>query len=141
MKNNKLKVVLDTNVLMVSILSQFRFYPIIEAVRNNEIQMCISNEILTEYTEILLTRYKPNFIEPLISALINLPNVHFYDPTFQWKLIYADADDDKFVDCTVASSADFLVTNDKHYNVLKTIDFPKINVINADDFLAILLSN
>ena len=31
-----------------------------------------------------------------------------------------------------------LVTNDKHFNVLKKVEFPKINVINIDTFKTIM---
>ncbi|MBC8180569.1 PIN domain-containing protein [candidate division KSB1 bacterium] len=46
-----------------------------------------------------------------------------------------DEDDNKFVDCAISSNADFIVTNDRHFNILKNIEFPKVNVINVDDFL------
>ena len=43
-------------------------------------------------------------------------------------------DDNKFVDCAFASNSDFIVSNDKDFNVLKTMDFPTINVINIMEF-------
>ena len=46
---------------------------------------------------------------------------------YNWRLITIDPDDNKFIDCAVAANADYLVTNDKHFNVLKEIDFPKVN--------------
>ena len=49
-----------------------------------------------------------------------------------------DKDDNKFADCAIAGNADYLVTNDSHFNVLKTIGFPKITIITIDEFLAIL---
>ncbi len=49
-------------------------------------------------------------------------------------MIQSDPDDNKFVDCAVAGNVDFLVTNDKHYNILKTIGFPPINVISLEEF-------
>ena len=62
------------------------------------------------------------------------------EPYFQLMLIEADLDDNKFVDCAFASNAHFIVTDDKHFNVLKTTDFPKIPVISAEDFLLLLKS-
>ena len=49
-----------------------------------------------------------------------------------------DEDDNKFSDCAVAGYADYLISNDKHFNILKTIDFPRIPVINAEKFLEII---
>ncbi len=31
-----------------------------------------------------------------------------------------------------------LVSNDKHFNVLKSVPFPQINVLKIDEFMAIL---
>ena len=38
----------------------------------------------------------------------------------------------------IAAGADYIVTNDKHFNVLKDIDFPKVNVIDIDTFKQII---
>ncbi len=59
-------------------------------------------------------------------------------PTYRFTLIVDDPDDDKFVDCAVAGNADFIVSHDKHYNVLKNIPFPKVNVIKIPEFKEIL---
>jgi len=56
-------------------------------------------------------------------------------------LITADLDDNKYVDCTIASGSDYLVTNDKHFNVLKDVDFPKIIVLNEDHFKEIFINS
>jgi len=42
------------------------------------------------------------------------------------------------VDCAIAGIADFIVTDDRHFKVLKKIPFPKVKVISADDFVEIL---
>lgn len=41
----------------------------------------------------------------------------------------------KFVDCAIVSNAKYIVTNDRHFNVLKEIDFPHVDVLNIDEFL------
>ena len=62
------------------------------------------------------------------------PNVKWIDRYYRWQLIKADPDDDKFADCAVAGRADYLVTEDKHFNVLREISFPKINVVGVEEF-------
>ena len=47
-------------------------------------------------------------------------------------------DDDKFVDCAVAGNADYLVTDDRHYRRFKDVEFPKLRVVTARQFLDIL---
>lgn len=34
----------------------------------------------------------------------------------------------------IAGNADCLITNDKHFDILKGVEFPKVNVISLDDF-------
>ena len=49
-------------------------------------------------------------------------------------LITVDPDDNKFVDCAISANAHYIVTNDHHYDVLKDIDFPKVNIVNIQQF-------
>lgn len=53
---------------------------------------------------------------------------------YRWNLIKADPDDNKFADCAIAGRADSLVTNDKHFKVLKDIDFPRVTVVTPEEF-------
>ena len=57
---------------------------------------------------------------------------------YRWNLITSDHDDDKFVDCALNAGADYLVTNDRHFNVLKSLDFPLIKVVDIETFTGIL---
>ena len=59
---------------------------------------------------------------------------------FYWSLIEHDKEDNKFCDLAVAGGADYLVTNDTHFNVVKLNSFPPINIVSAEEFLQILRS-
>ena len=48
-------------------------------------------------------------------------------------------DDNKFVDCAIAAGTKFIVTNDRHYNVLLSLGFPKVDIIRLDEALEQLL--
>lgn len=54
---------------------------------------------------------------------------------YNFNLIEADKDDNKFVDCAIAAHVKCIVTNDHYYDVLKTIPFPKVDVVRLVDFL------
>ncbi len=54
-------------------------------------------------------------------------------------LLENDPDDNKFVDCAIAGAADFIVTDDKDFNVLKNISFPKVAVLSSDEFLEMVI--
>ena len=53
-------------------------------------------------------------------------------------LIEADHDDDKFVDCAFAANAAFIVSDDKHFDVLKEMTFPQLLVLRLREFLVLL---
>ena len=98
-------------------------------------------EILNEYFEIMQRLINLEVAEYVIKTIINSSFVQFIDPYYHFGLIEADPDDNKFVDCAIAANAQFIVTNDHHYNVLHQIDFRKVNVINIDDFLDLVINH
>jgi predicted nucleic acid-binding protein len=59
-------------------------------------------------------------------------------PHFKWHLITADQDDDKFADCALNSGAACIVTNDRHFDVLKHLGFPPINVFDLQTFCGMI---
>ena len=54
---------------------------------------------------------------------------------YHFGLIKTDIDDNKFVDCAVAADAEYIVTNDKHFEILRDIPWPKLLVLRIDEFL------
>ena len=138
MKGNRLRVVLDTNVLVVSLPSHLKYHWVFERLLGHEYDLFVSNEILTEYHEQVVIRYGLNYSDSQLDFLLLLPNVHFVTPYYRWQLIERDPDDDKFVDCAVAANVDFIVTNDKHFEVLKKTHFPPVRVITLEEFQAVL---
>ncbi len=140
MKTSKPIVVLDTNVLLVSLPPRSPYYPIFGALVEGSYDLVISNEILTEYEEQIAARYDNQTVGYLLGVLGALPNVRRVTPFFRWQLIVNDPDDDKFVDAAVAANADLIVTNDRHFNVLTAVEFPKITICTAQFFRELLTS-
>ena len=95
----------------------------------------MSNEILEEYQEILEKQITLSVAENVVLLILNQKNVSFVDPHFRLGLITADPDDNKFVDCAFAAGADYLVSEDSHFNVLRTTPFPHINLVTLDEFM------
>ena len=98
----------------------------------------ISNEILTEYVEILGSMYSENTAKVVSEILLMADNVYLQEPFFKWALIEADPDDNKFADLAISANVDYLVTNDKHFNVLKNRDFLGVSVVDLDTFRKIM---
>nr|WP_157097930.1 hypothetical protein [Niabella ginsenosidivorans] len=62
-----------------------------------------------------------------------LPNVYFTQIYYRWQLL-RDEDDNKFADCYVAANAEYLLTHDAGFKILKLISFPSITVVSLDEF-------
>ncbi len=133
-KTNKLNVVLDTNVLLVSISPHSQYHWILEELIAGRFNLFITNEILCEYEEVIAQRYDQQLVNDLFELLIILPNVFKISPWFHWSFIINDPDDNKFIDCAVAGNVYCIVTHDRHFNILKKVDFPKIRICNISSF-------
>jgi uncharacterized protein len=130
--------VIDTNCLLVSIPPQSNYYWLYLAFKDSRFEWLISNEVLTEYEELLTLKYSATTANLVLSILSVAPNTIFREPYFKWNLINTDLDDNKFVDLAIAGNADYLVTNDRHFDPLKLIEFPKLNIVSISEFKNIL---
>ena len=127
-------VVVDTNCLLRMIPLRSKYRPAWESFLDGKYILCVSNEIVSEYMEILTAKVSSTFAENIVGAILRSPFVRRFDPQFHFNLIEADPDDNKFVDCAIIANADFIVSEDSHFRVLKTIPFPKVNVLTLDEF-------
>ncbi|MDR1895280.1 MAG: putative toxin-antitoxin system toxin component, PIN family [Prevotellaceae bacterium] len=133
-----MKIVLDTNCLLVAVKKYSDFYWLWQAFRNKKFVLCYTGEILNEYQEVL-SRYfsilvAKNTVEEILFSPNTLPVTVYYN----WQLITADPDDNKFVDCAISANANYIVSNDRHFNALKDINFPKVNLLTIDEFRAVI---
>lgn len=96
--------------------------------------LCVNTEILNEYEEIIAAKTSSEIAHNVVEAIARLHSTYFQDVYVHFGLITQDEDDNKFVDCAVASNAEFIVTNDKHFDVLKEIRWPKILVLTIKEF-------
>ena len=137
MKTNNIMCVIDTNILVASFAELSPIHWVFEKIRDHEIDISVTTDIIEEYAEMTAKFYSPQASKDLVELLISAGNVRQVIPYYQWHLISADPDDNKFVDCAICSEAAFILTHDKHFNILKDIDFPKVNVIKMHDFAAL----
>jgi len=128
-------VVIDTNCLLQIIARKSPYRPIWDAFLKGRYELCVSNEILDEYQEILGQQITLTIAENIVLLILNQENVQLVDPHFRMGLITADPDDNKFVDCAFAAGADYLVSEDSHFNVLRKTPFPLLNLVTLDEFM------
>ena len=102
------------------------------------ISLCVNTEILDEYEEVLTQKTTSEVAHNVVEAIARLHTTIFQDVYIHFRLIEQDVDDNKFVDCAVAADAEYIVTNDAHFNVLKEIEWPRLSVLTIQEFCSIL---
>ena len=132
------RIVLDTNCLLQSLPSKSPYHKIWTDILGGRISLCVNTEILDEYEEILSQKINSEVATNVVEAIARLHTTTYQEIYVHFSLIHDDEDDNKFADCAVASGAEFIVTNDKHYNILTKIPWPNIKVINIREFVKVL---
>ena len=134
-----MRIVLDTNCLIQSIPKRSPFRAVWDSILSGENILCVSNDIIEEYMEILQKFTDERTAALVVKTIIENPFVDFITPYYQFHLIQADPDDNKFVDCAIAAVARYVVTNDHHFDVLRLKNtFPMVDVINLKDFMELI---
>ncbi|MBR6843774.1 MAG: putative toxin-antitoxin system toxin component, PIN family [Bacteroidales bacterium] len=128
------RIVLDTNCLLQALPTHSPYHKIWTGVLCGDISLCVNTEILIEYEEILAQKSTKEIAHNVVEAIARLHTTQFQETYIHFGLIEQDVDDNKFVDCAVAADAEYIVTNDSHFNVLKEIDWPKVAIITIQEF-------
>jgi uncharacterized protein len=133
-----MRIVLDTNVLLVSASRRSALYSIFEAFIEGQYELCVTTDILLEYQEVLTRHVGIDFADEILRTITSASNTVMVTNYFQWDLIKEDPDDNKFVDCAISCGADFITTDDRHFQVLRFVPFPKVEVLSSSAFLIVL---
>lgn len=128
-----MKVVVDTNCLVVSIPKNNPEFWLYKAFRAELFDWYLSNEILMEYEEVLGRFYSPLTASLVTNILLTAPNVVLAEPFYKYGLIPQDPEDNKFVDLAISANVDYLLSNDRHFQSLKEIEFPKVQVVTLNE--------
>lgn len=131
-------VVIDTNCLLVSLPKRAESWWLFDALLNLAFQFGITTEILQEYEEVIGRTFAPEVGFNVVQTLVERQNAIHVNTYYNWSLIQSDPDDNKFVDCAIACNADYVITEDRHFQELDAISFPKIVRIGLSDFKQIL---
>jgi hypothetical protein len=129
-----IRVVIDTNVFVSSF---FGGNPkkVIDLWRSEEIMLCISNDILDEYIDVLqrVGLKDENEIEELLSLFAKGFNILFTTKTPKINAVKDDPHEDKFIECAVALKAEAIITGDR---ALKSMgEYMGIKILSPQEFL------
>jgi len=129
------RIVIDTNCLLAILPTKSPYHSVWTEFLANKLEICVSNEVLMEYEEVLSEKTSVFFADSIIQALLNKENLVRVSPVWRFNLISQDPDDNKFIDCAVCGRAEYLVSNDKHFNTLRDVDFPPITLVTIQEFV------
>ena len=133
------RIVLDTNCLIAILSRKGNYFPVWQGLHQGKYILCVSNDIIEEYEEILSAKTNATIASNVIQVILNSPFVEFINTYFHFHLIEQDKDDNKFVDCAIAANAQYIVSEDSHFKHLKNIPFPTVSVIRLGEFMNLLL--
>ena len=132
-----MRILLDSNIILVSISSRSPYHWVIEKLIQNEFELAVSTEILLEYVGVIEQKMNRQAAEITLDLPENLTNVVHIEPRFRWPLL-VDEDDEKFSNCYLAGNAQYIVTHDKGFQQLRKFEFPQFQIINLLEFQKIL---
>lgn len=128
-------VVFDTNILFSSIGWNGTPFLCVELARTGQIEAVSCREILDELADILARRlgFDPQLIQDTLADLLTFIRVVPIPGTL--KVITADPDDDKILECAVIAGASHIVSGDNRH-VLPLGNHAGIPILSAADYLA-----
>ena len=132
------RIVLDTNCLLMSIPRKSPYHQILLDFLAGKYLLCVSNEVVLEYEEILTRKVGSLVANNIINAILASSNTIFINPQKRYQLIKSDPDDNKFVDCAISANAKYIVSQDHHCDVIRFNPEFDFTAIDIDAFLAIL---
>ena len=130
-----MNIVIDTNVVISAILFGGAPGKLIDLWRTGRIRPLITQEILTEYIQVLAYP-KFKLSEDEINYIIHqeiLPYFTVVKSVPGPAIIKEDPDDDKFIQCAEAGNAKIIISGDQH--LLAQTSYKNINILTPNQFL------
>ena len=124
------RIVVDTNVLVSALIQRsYPFHILQELFSNDDIELCISDELFKEYFDVLNRRKFAGFADFISNAQTLLVDIEKravkYFPTVKLEIIN-DLDDNKLLELAETCKADFLITGNTKDFTLQTYKETKI---------------
>ena len=132
--------VFDTNILFSATGWKGRPYESLELARSGMVEGVTCQELLDELIEKLQSKLRFTSEQAHDSAIDFLSFLRPVPITGQLKVIAADPDDDKTVECAVVAAATHIVTGDRRH-LLPLGSFQGIQIVTAAQFLALVAAS
>ncbi len=131
-----MKVVLDTNALISSTLWAGSANKTLLLLIGKNAKLYTSRAIIEEYSEIVRREF-PQVIEKLPQLMGNiLSSSTIAEALVRLDVVKADEDDNRIIECAVASQAEFILTYDKH--LLKLKEYGGVKILTPENMRRLL---
>ena len=137
-KPEKPKIVLDSNVFISALVFGGKPREILDLAVKGLIEIAISDDILEEIKGVLEGKkfqFPARVTHALIREIEDLADI--VEPKGRIEAVLDDPQDNRVLECAVASGANGIVSGGSHLLALRT--FGKIKIMNPDEFLRALL--
>ena len=130
------KIVIDTNVIIAGLISRGILNLILnDLFIENKIQLCVSEELLAEYYDVLnrpkFNKYQ-DFLLRAESFLVEIENKAVkFDPKITLSLI-SDDDDNMILELADECEADFIITGNS--NDFTFLGYKKTKILNPKEY-------
>jgi putative PIN family toxin of toxin-antitoxin system len=130
-------VTFDTNILLSGVGWRGCPYHCLELARADRVASVTCRELLEELTEKLQTklRFSPAQATDTVADLLTF--LRLVTITNALKVVTADPDDNKVVECAVVGQATHIVTGDRRH-LLPLGSYQDIAIVTAADFLTLV---
>ncbi len=129
-----MKIVIDTNIVVSGIVFGGKPERLLRLAIKNDVEMCISSQILAEYDEIiarLSAKYPKRPKSITLKDLIDSASI--VSPT-QTVTVCRDNDDNKFIECVLAGKCLYIVSGDADLLDLKA--YAGIEIVTVAEFFS-----
>jgi putative PIN family toxin of toxin-antitoxin system len=127
--------VFDTNILLSGIGWKGRPFQCLELARVGMVEGVVCRELLDELAEKLQKKldFTPQQSLDVVADLLSF--LRLVAITGKLKVVDADPDDDKVLECAVAGNATHIVTGDRRH-LLPLATYQGVEIVTAAEFLA-----
>jgi putative PIN family toxin of toxin-antitoxin system len=130
-----MRVVVDTNVFVSSFLNPGGTpRKVIDLWKRGDVILCLTQGTIEEYVLVLGRLGLEG--EPELAELLELfkkkANILFTAPAGVLKVLEADPDDDKFIECALHAKAGFVISGDRH--LLDVGKYEGVRIVTPAEF-------
>ncbi|HRG48782.1 MAG TPA: putative toxin-antitoxin system toxin component, PIN family [Leptospiraceae bacterium] len=135
MFEKKLKLVIDTNILISATISKQTRSDLDKIISEEQIEIYFSNELQREYEEVKSRKKIAKYLNPVSEKYSKLifDTFHLVEIKEKNKILVRDEKDDYILSLALTCDADYILTGDEDLLVLEKLS--KIKILTIREFM------